>query len=101
MANITDRKLLHIGASQGAAKAARPKDFTIVLRGMRMSPGEALKRGGFVVASWWDQGVTLICLRNGRLLLLSGKLAVEVTTHPETLRAVFKPHWDAQWWRKH
>jgi len=100
MANISDRKLLHIGASQRAAKAARPKDFTVVLRGVRMSPGEALKRGGFVVASWWEQKVTLICLRTGRLMLLSGNIAVEVNAHPDVVRAVFKPHCDAQWWRK-
>jgi hypothetical protein len=98
LANITDRKLLHIRASQRAAKAVRPEKLTVVIRGKRMFPREALQRGGFVIASWWDQNKTLICLRNGVLLLLSGEIAVEVTAHPDVLRTLFKPHYESKWW---
>lgn len=97
MATLSDRKLLHIAASQSAAKAVRSKDFAVVQHGSRMSDKEALSRG-FVIASWWDEHKTLICTRYGKLLLVTGKIALEVTAHPDVLRKAFKPHYDRKWW---
>lgn len=98
MAEISNRKLIHISASQRAAKAARTKDFTVVHGGKRITPAQAFSRGAFVLASWWDEKRTLVCMKNGVLLMLMGNVAVEVIARPKVVEAVCKPHFQARWW---
>lgn len=93
-----DRTKKHRAAAASAAKALKGINLKPVKRGLLMSKREAFKRRSWRMADF-PNGNMLVLLADGKMLLVSGEVAYEVSVPFDALAKVFTIHVKSAWWK--